>query len=204
MEPDHISEDSYIAYETHYCSVAEAMKLITHPFDGDKKRLREFIENVDVAFELVHPNKHDILLKFVKTKITGDARSKLILRDLTHTWALVKVILEENYALRRTLDFYACRNFSARQEKGENDASWGIRNNEMQTELREAVRRVCKPEEIQRAVGLIGNLGMNASYKVYEVSGFKRTCYRRLWKYLWMRNAPSSPFEKNLEPVGTP
>ena len=54
------------------------MKLITHPFDGDKRRLREFIENVDVAFELVRPNKHDILLKFVKTKITGVSRSKLI------------------------------------------------------------------------------------------------------------------------------
>jgi hypothetical protein len=84
MEPDHISEDSDTAYEAHYCNVAEAMKLITHPFDGDKRRLREFIKNSDVAFELVHPNKH-ILMKFVKTKITGDARSKLIVRDLTHT-----------------------------------------------------------------------------------------------------------------------
>jgi len=55
-----------------------------------------------VAFQLVHPNKHDILLKFVKTKITGEARSKLIVRDLTHTWALVKGILEENYAVRCT------------------------------------------------------------------------------------------------------
>ena len=78
MEPDHASEDSDAAYDVHYCSVAEAMKLITHPFDGDKKILREFIENDDIAFDLVHPNKHDILLKFVKTKITGDARSKLI------------------------------------------------------------------------------------------------------------------------------
>ena len=55
MEPDHASEDSDTAYDVHYCSVAEAMKLITHPFDGDKKRLREFIENVDIAFELVPP-----------------------------------------------------------------------------------------------------------------------------------------------------
>jgi hypothetical protein len=31
------------------------MKLITHHFDGDKRRLREFIENVDVVFELVDP-----------------------------------------------------------------------------------------------------------------------------------------------------
>jgi hypothetical protein len=74
------------------------MKLITHPFDGDKKRLLEFIENADVAFERVHPRKHEILLKFVKTKITGDAGSKLIVRDSTHTWALVKGILKENHA----------------------------------------------------------------------------------------------------------
>ena len=64
------------------------MKLITHPFDGDKRKLREFIENVDLAFELVHPSKREILLKFVKIKITGVARSKLIVRDLTHTWEL--------------------------------------------------------------------------------------------------------------------
>jgi hypothetical protein len=100
MEPDRSSEDSETAYDTHHCSIAEAMKLITHLFDVDKRRLREFIENVDVAFELVHPNKHDILLTFVKTKITGDARSKLMVRVLTHTWALVKGILEENYAVR--------------------------------------------------------------------------------------------------------
>jgi hypothetical protein len=133
MEPDRTSDDSESAYETHYCSVAEAMKLITHPFDGDKKRLREFIENADVAFELVHPCKHEILFQFIKTKITGDARSKLIVRDLTHTWALVKGILEENYAVRRTLDFYACRMFSARQWRGEGVSSWGSRIDEMQT-----------------------------------------------------------------------
>ena len=67
--------------------------------------------------------------------------------------------LRNNYAVRRTLDFYACRMFGARQEKGENTASWGSRIDEMQTELREAARRVCKPEEIQGAVGLIGHLG---------------------------------------------
>jgi hypothetical protein len=139
--------------------VAEAMKLITHPFDGDKRRLREFIENVDVAFEFVNPSKYEILLKFVKTKITGDARSKLLVRDLTHTWELVKSILEENYAVRRTLDYYACRMFSARQERGENIACWGSRIDEMQTELREAAKRVCKPEELQGAIGLINHLG---------------------------------------------
>jgi len=135
------------------------MKLIAHPFDGDKRKLREFIENVDVVFELVDPSKHDILLKFVKAKITGDARSKLMVRDLTHSWELVKAILEENYATRRTLDYYACKMFSARQSKGESIASWGNKIDALQTDLREAARRVCKPEEILGAIGLINHLG---------------------------------------------
>ena len=37
MEADHSSEASEASYSTHYCSVAEAMKLITHPFDRNKK-----------------------------------------------------------------------------------------------------------------------------------------------------------------------
>ena len=55
MEADHGSKSSESAYVAPYCSIAEAMKLNSHPFDGDKRRLREFIENVDVAFELVIP-----------------------------------------------------------------------------------------------------------------------------------------------------
>ena len=157
MDADNSSELTDDA--VRYCSIAEAMKLITHPFDGDKRRLREFIENVDVVFELVDPSKHDVLLKFVKAKITGDARSKLMVRDLTHSWELVKAILEENYATRRTLDFYACRMFSARQGKNESVASWGNKIDELQTDLREAARRVCRPEEILGAIGLINHLG---------------------------------------------
>jgi hypothetical protein len=99
-----------------------------------------------------------MLLKFVKTKITGDARSKLIVRDLTNSWELVRGILEEYYAIRRTLDYYACKMFSARQERGENVASWGSRIDEMQTDLREAARRVCTAEEIKGAIGLINYL----------------------------------------------
>ena len=49
--------------------------------------------------------------------------------------------------------------FSARHEKGESVASWGSKTDEIYTDLREAARRVCKPEEIQGAVGLINRLG---------------------------------------------
>jgi hypothetical protein len=85
MEADNSSDASEDT--TQYYSIGEAMKLIARPFDGDKRKLREFIEN-NVVFELVDLNKHDILLKFVKAKITGDARSKLMVRDLMHSWEL--------------------------------------------------------------------------------------------------------------------
>jgi hypothetical protein len=38
-------------------------------------------------------------------------------------------------------------------------ASWGNKIDELQTDLREAARRVCKPEEILGAIGLINHLG---------------------------------------------
>jgi hypothetical protein len=49
MEADNSSDfDSAGEESAHYCSVSEAVKLITHPFEGDKRKLREFIENVDI------------------------------------------------------------------------------------------------------------------------------------------------------------
>ena len=39
MEVDRVSDYSDTAYHTLYCSIAEAVKLINHPFNGDKKCL---------------------------------------------------------------------------------------------------------------------------------------------------------------------
>jgi hypothetical protein len=71
MEADNGNDSSEDT--TQYCSTGEAVKLSVHPFDGNKRKLREFIENVDLVFELVDNGKHAILLKVVKAKIIGDA-----------------------------------------------------------------------------------------------------------------------------------
>jgi len=112
----------------------DATKFINQPFDGDKRKFKEFVDNVTTAFELVGPNEHGLLLKFVKTKITGEARSKPLVRDLKSTWRDVKKILEENYGVRRTLDYCACRMFSSRQGASESIASWSSRIDTMQSE----------------------------------------------------------------------
>jgi hypothetical protein len=33
-----------------YCSISDAMKLISEPFDGDKRKLKEFADNVNHSF----------------------------------------------------------------------------------------------------------------------------------------------------------
>jgi len=138
-----------------YCSISDVMKLINQPFAEDKQKLKEFVDNVSTAFKLVNPNEHDLLLKFVQTKITGEARSKLLVRDLTSTWRDVEQILEENYGVRRTLGYYACRMFGSRQGADESIASWSTRIDAMQSELREAAYSICEDEEVIGAMRLI-------------------------------------------------
>ncbi|XP_047112143.1 uncharacterized protein LOC124788904 [Schistocerca piceifrons] len=140
-------------------SVKEALCIVSKVFEGNKKDLREFIENVDAAFELVKPEEHETLLKFVKAKITGEARSRLQVRERTGTWQEVKHVLEENYASKRTIDYYACKIFQARQGQGEPIAMWASRIDEMQRDFREAVNRVTARENLKGAIELVDSLG---------------------------------------------
>jgi hypothetical protein len=195
MDSDNSSNASDVT--TQYCSVGEAMKIIAHSFDGDKRKLREFIENVDVVFELVDPSKHYIFLKFVKAKITGDPRSKLMVRDLTHSWELVRAILQENYATRRTLDYYACKMFCARESKNKRIASWGHKTDELQTDLRDASRRGFKPEEILGAISLINHLG-----KICFVQGLYNERIQTIVRSRGESSLLSQPIEISLEEEG--
>jgi len=154
-QPD--SENTMDCAQGRYCRISDSMKLINQPFDRDKRKLKEFVDNVSTAFELVSPSEHDLLLKFVKTKITGGARGKLLVMDLTSTWRDEKQILEENYGVTRTLDFYACRMFSSRQGDSESIASWSSRIVTMQSELREAAYTIYK-DEVIGSMDLINHL----------------------------------------------
>ena len=53
--------------------------------------------------------------------------------------------------------------FSVKQSKNESIASWGNKIDELQTDLREAARWVCKPEEILGVIGLTDHLGKACS-----------------------------------------
>jgi hypothetical protein len=131
--------------ETEYISVVQAVKLITVNFDGNPKNLREFCEGVESAKQVVHPTKYPLLLKFVESKITGEAKDKLLARTERNSWEQIRAILEENYAVKRTLEFYASVLFTSRQGNNETVAQWGSRIDSMGIDLlRESRARIEK------------------------------------------------------------
>lgn len=133
--------------------------------------LREFCEGVEAARQVVHPTKHPLLLKFIESKITGEAKDRLLARTERNTWEQIKAILEENYAVKRTLEYYASLLFTSRQGNNETVAQWGSRIDTMGIDLiREARARIEKvnPNAIEGGVILVSEF-MKGSF----VAGLK-------------------------------
>jgi hypothetical protein len=134
------------------------------------KCLREFCEGVEAARQVVHPTKHPLLLKFIESKITREAKDRLLARTERNTWDQIKVILEENYAVKRTLEHYAGL-FTSKQGNNESVDQWGSRIDSMGMDLiRETRARIEKvnPNATEGGVILVSEL-MKSSF----VAGLK-------------------------------
>jgi hypothetical protein len=131
--------------EIEYISVVQAVKLITKSFNGNPRDLSEFFEGVESARQVVNPIHHPLLLKFIEAKITGEAKNKLLARTERNTWEQIRAILEENYSVKRTLEYYAGILFTSRQGNNESVAQWGSRIDSMGIDLmKEAKARIEK------------------------------------------------------------
>jgi hypothetical protein len=99
--------------DNYFISVVQAVKLIPRNFEGNPKELREFCQGVETAIQVVHPTNHPLL--FIESKITGEAKDRLLARSERDAWDQIKAILEENYAARKTLEYYSGILFNAKQ-----------------------------------------------------------------------------------------
>jgi hypothetical protein len=124
-----------------YISVLKAVQLIPKFFNGNPLELREFIQNVESAYEVVDPLDYSLLLTFVQAKVGGERKTKLLARTHLHTWEQVRAVLEENYSVRRTLDYYAHRAFSSKQNPVETISQWGARMDTVCGDVQRAARK---------------------------------------------------------------
>jgi hypothetical protein len=86
-----------------YINVSVAFKLIAEPFNGDRRKLKEFCKNVELAFGLTDGEKYDLFYKYVRTRITREAKAELRIRQDADDWASVKAVLKEQGAIRTFL-----------------------------------------------------------------------------------------------------
>jgi len=84
------SSDGNEPHSNRYISVPKAMQLIPQQFTGNPAELREFIQNVEAAFEVVEPANYSLLFKFVCAKIGGEAKTKLLAGTHVNNWEQAK------------------------------------------------------------------------------------------------------------------
>jgi hypothetical protein len=82
-----------------------------------------------------HPLHQPILLKFIESKITREAKDRLLAGTERNTGEQIRAILKENYSVRRTLEYYASLLFTIRQGMTETVAQWGLSIDNMGTDL---------------------------------------------------------------------
>jgi hypothetical protein len=71
-------------HSSRYISVPKAVQLIPRVFNGNPLELREFIQNVEAAHEVVNPLEYSLLLKIVQAKIGGEAKTITCLHSLQY------------------------------------------------------------------------------------------------------------------------
>jgi hypothetical protein len=127
-------------YPSSYISVPKAMQLIPKQFTGNPVELREFIKKVEAAYDVDEPVNCSLLFKFVCAKIGGEAKTKLLARTRVNNWEQAKAVLEENYSLRRMMDYYAHKVFNSKQRANETVSQRGAQMDTMCGDLQRAAR----------------------------------------------------------------
>jgi hypothetical protein len=108
--------------------VPKAVQLIPKSFTGNSAELREFIQNVEAAYEVVEPLHYLLLFKFVCAKIGGEEKTISLARTHVDNWEQAKAVLQENYSVRRTLDYYVRKAFTSKQNPNKTISEWGGQN----------------------------------------------------------------------------
>jgi hypothetical protein len=124
-----------------YVTVPQAIQLIAKPFDGNPAELREFIQNVESTYEVVDPLDYELLFKSVYAKVAGEAKAKLLARTHLYNWEQARAVLEENYSVRRALDYHANKAFASKQGPNETISQWGVRMDTVCGDLQRAARK---------------------------------------------------------------
>lgn len=109
------SSDSSVdsnAVATMTVSLETASKCLIK-FDGDRNKLREFIDNCESALKIIKEEDKAVMFEIIKTKVTGKAKLLSQNREFDN-WNALKNYLENAYSEKRSqaqweLELHSCR-----------------------------------------------------------------------------------------------
>ena len=115
ISSDSSSSDSTVesdAIATMTVSLETASKCLVK-FDGDRSKLREFIDNCESALKIIKEEDKAVMFEIIKTKVTGKAKLLSQNREFD-TWNALKNYLENAYSEKRSqaqweLELHSCR-----------------------------------------------------------------------------------------------
>jgi hypothetical protein len=90
---------------------------------------------------VVDPLDYELLFKFLCAKVAGEAKAKLLARTHLYNWEQARALLEENFSVRRTLEYHANKAFTSKQGPNETISQCGVRMDTVCGDLQRAARK---------------------------------------------------------------
>lgn len=129
-------------------------------FDGDKTKLREFIDNCEIALNIVNENDEAILFQIIQTKITGRAKLLSQNREFAN-WQALKSHLENTYSEKRSQAQWELELHSCKQGRNESVSSYANRVERSMVKLIGSLDSDLTKTEIQACEKLLRRQAMN-------------------------------------------
>jgi hypothetical protein len=101
---------------------------------------------VNTAFEVIDPERADVLYKFILTRISGEPRVVITHPNLEN-WDELRALLKNTYTEKRTLDYHVTQLFGAKQGKNDSISGWIQNVQKLSSKFREAALQDCEEDE---------------------------------------------------------
>lgn len=129
-------------------------------FDGDKGKLREFIDNCEIALSIVSDADKIVLFQLILTKLTG--RAKLLSQNREFLdWQALKAHLENTYSEKRSQAQWELELHSCKQGRTETVSSYANRVEKCMVKLISSLDSDLTKAETQACEKLLRKQSMN-------------------------------------------
>lgn len=134
---------------TENCKSLKLATQLLQNFDGSNMTVKEFIDDCRHIYNQLKPSDRDTYVRFMKNKITGEARSHLKITPGELSFEKIVECLERAYKSKATLDGLMSELDTLRQIKGESVLAYYNRVKDLLNQTTDAADNECERNEAE-------------------------------------------------------